>query len=80
MPSIVIQFPTSLTNSRDYAILKAFEWNAGIQEWVLKHAQNITANLAAPENYFDNLTKADFERAAIKAYDPKILTDANRGL
>ncbi|GMB92718.1 hypothetical protein NHP200010_04290 [Helicobacter bizzozeronii] len=80
MPSIAIQFPTSLTNSRDYAILKAFEWNAGVQKWTLQHAQNISANITAPENYFDNLIQADAERAAIKVYDPKILTDANRGL
>ncbi|WP_104690119.1 hypothetical protein [Helicobacter felis] len=80
MPNIVIQFPASLTNSKDYAILKAFKWNAETQKWVLKRAPNISANITAPENYFDNLIKADFERATIKAYDPKILTDANRGL
>ncbi|GMB90439.1 hypothetical protein NHP190002_11320 [Helicobacter ailurogastricus] len=78
--ALFIQFPTSLEQSPDYTILKAFLKAFGIDPVTGKFALINPQALSTQEDYFNNLTQADTERADIKAYDPKILTDANRGL
>ncbi|WP_240451692.1 hypothetical protein [Helicobacter sp. L8] len=67
-----------LQQSPDYAIVSAFMPNPAKTDldFILANPQALSAR----EDYFNNLTQADTERANIKAYDPKILTDANRGL
>ncbi|WP_104640700.1 acetate and sugar kinases/Hsc70/actin family protein [Helicobacter bizzozeronii] len=67
---------TAITNSPDYVILQAFSYDPQAQKYTLKDPKALSAR----EDCFEELLQADKIRANLKPYDPKILSDANRGL
>ncbi|WP_233711852.1 hypothetical protein [Helicobacter salomonis] len=64
-----------LETNADWQILQAFRWDWNEDGWhfVLDDSKKLKLDLSA-------LAKQDKNRAGIKEYDPKILSDANRGL
>ncbi|GMB91704.1 hypothetical protein [Helicobacter ailurogastricus] len=76
LQNVKIQIPDSLKSSPDHAVLQAFSYDPQAQKYTLKDPKALSAR----EDCFEELLQADKIRANLKPYDPKILSDANRGL
>ncbi|BCZ19152.1 hypothetical protein NHP190012_07940 [Helicobacter sp. NHP19-012] len=76
LQNVKIQILDSLKSSPDHAVLQAFSYDPQAQKYTLKDPKALSAR----EDCFEELLQADTIRANLKPYDPKILSDANRGL
>ncbi|GMB90544.1 hypothetical protein NHP190002_12460 [Helicobacter ailurogastricus] len=76
LSTIKINRLKAIVESPDYAVLRAFSYDHQAQKYTLKDPKALSAR----EDCFEELLQADKIRANLKPYDPKILSDANRGL
>ncbi|WP_121756726.1 hypothetical protein [Helicobacter felis] len=76
LSTIKINRLKAIVESPDYAVLQAFSYDSQAQKYTLKDPKALSVR----GDGFEELLQADTIRANLKPYDPKILSDANRGL